>query len=70
MQRSAAQLALTQVQALDRLVGVALVPQAAGNALLEDGHLGVEGIVHCRQGRGGRRQGQGDDRRRVSEGRE
>ena len=43
------QLPLTQVNGLDRLIGGAVMPQAAGQALLEDGHLGVERIVHCRQ---------------------
>jgi len=39
---------LTQVEGLDGLVGSALVPQAAGDALLQDGVLRVQGGVHCK----------------------
>lgn len=40
---------LTQGQLLDRLVGAALVPQAARDALLEDGVLRVDSVVHCKR---------------------
>ena len=40
---------LREGQAPHRLVCVALMAQPASNALLQDAHLGVNGVVHCRQ---------------------